>query len=93
MGLRGDCVGRGRLHLPSSRCRQNDIQTPFYPPGYHSDVGTLPFCGALPDNPLGLRFTLAPIWKMSEDTLLKAHELPRALPRGIGWGEEAKTAR
>ena len=58
---------------------QDDLLVPFYPPDYRSDLGTLPFCGALPDNPLGLCFTLPPVWKMCEDALLKVHELPRAL--------------
>eukprot|EP00667_Euglena_gracilis_P000162 EG_transcript_162 len=49
----------------------------FYPPGYASPVGTLPFCADLPDNEVGLHFQDRSISQMALDALLKISELQR----------------
>ena len=49
----------------------------FFAPGYRSPVGTLPFCGALPHNSLGLAFPLRSVLDMCGDALMKLHEMRR----------------
>ena len=51
--------------------------TPHYDAAYRSDVGTLPFCMRLPENPLGLQFAAPALLEMCADALLKAEELRR----------------
>ena len=49
----------------------------IYDVGYRSKVGTLPFCAALPENPLGLRFDLPAVLEMVLNTILKISECER----------------
>jgi len=54
-----------------------NAEVAFYPPDYTSDTWTLPFCLRLPENPLGYHFPLNPLLKMTEDAIMKVHELRR----------------
>ena len=50
----------------------------FYDPEYSSDVETLAFCMALPDNHLGLPFEQGALAQMCADSVLKVPVGPRA---------------
>ena len=49
----------------------------FYPADYESPIGTLDFCCALPDNPLGLGYPMPVIAQMCVDAVSKMFELGR----------------
>ena len=49
----------------------------FYDEGYTSDTGTLEFCMALPENPLGLPFEQWSLGQMCAECVLKVWELGR----------------
>ena len=51
--------------------------SPFYDAAYRSDVGTLPFCLALPDNTVGLWFSELAVTELCVDAVLKVYELGR----------------
>ena len=58
-------------------------QGPFYAPGYRCDVGTLPFCLDLPNNPLGLPFEPPALAELCADAVVKVQEVRRQrLPLG-----------
>ena len=54
-----------------------DAVGPLYGPHYRPDVGTLPFCAALPGNGLGLPFDAAGVAQMVADCVVKVRELGR----------------
>ena len=75
--------GRGRptesrftdgLEFPRSDTGSNKG---FYPPGYASSIGAIPFCMALPDNELGLLFDEGTLAHMCLDAVLKVAEAAR----------------
>ena len=76
---------RGRTNRQMAESRFTDgLQAPssasrgaFYDVKYRSDVGTLAFSMALPENELGLVFTLPPLVQMCSDAVMKVHELRR----------------
>ena len=58
------------LHAPETNAPE-----PFYEADYRSNVGTLPFCAALPSNPLGLEFHFASLLQMGHNALMRLQVL------------------
>ena len=61
----------------------------FYGRDYSNGLGVLPFCIALPDNDIGLRFHLPPVLGMAADTIMKVCVSPntrRAAPLAPRYG-------
>eukprot|EP00667_Euglena_gracilis_P000049 EG_transcript_49 len=78
---RGADTGIGNRLTDGLEAPQSNQGVVFYPPGYSSDLGCLPYCSQLPDNSAGYLFELEPIIEMAADTLMKVHEMQRQLSR------------